>query len=84
MKWKIPLSTTIDGKAYELTVESAVANNQWVITLQNSTKEKILPEPLKIYFSLDKQVISYEPITSINRKVALYVTEDLIKFSRYW
>jgi len=84
MKWKVPLSTVIDGQEHQLQVESAVKNNQWVITVEEAAKDKLLTEPLKIHFSLEKKLISYEPITSVNRKVAPYIADDLIKFSRYW
>lgn len=83
MKWKVPLSTVIDGQEHQLQVESAVRNNQWVITIEDG-KRTFLAEPLKIHFSLEKKLISYEPITSVNRKVAPYIADDLIKFSRYW
>ena len=83
MKWKIPLTTIIDGTAYELAVDSIVFNRHWVIVVDDSqAKQKILPEPLRIHFSLDKKMISYEPINMVNRKVAPYIAEDLLKHQR--
>lgn len=84
MKWKIPLSIIIDGQEYSLAVESLVEKNQWVIKVKDLSRIKALPEPLTIHFSLEKEMISYEPITRVNRQVAPYIAEDLSKHQRHW